>query len=420
MSASANNDVLVRVKDVSKIFCRDLKKSLWYGLQDSAKDLLSWRRRETLKEDDQCSDTSLVSASESLNISGSSPRPLRAGEFMAVKNVSFELRRGECLALIGKNGAGKTTLLKMVNGLIKPDTGRIELGGRVGALIALGAGFNPILTGRENIYVNGSVLGLSRKEIDTLIEDIIDFSEIYEFIDSPVRTYSSGMQVRLGFAVATALKPDILILDEILAVGDSRFRQKCLNRVKDIRESCATIFVSHQEYDVRRIAKKAILLLDGQPVAIGALDDVFLKYNELSQISEIQIGKENEFCDQLEIKKSGFHKAEINFGDTLEFWMEVEATTPCAHCLLRLVVIDQSGQCVGEWQSSIRTIFYDFKLGLNSINVLITNLRIRSGTYQILMEITSTDGTIYAKIHKGPSFKVRTFGHSELQHAVQF
>ena len=122
-----------------------------------------------------------------------------------MNDVSFELKRGECLGLIGRNGAGKTTLLKMLNGLIKPDHGRIEMRGRVGALIALGAGFNPILTGRENIYVNGAVLGLTKREIDEKIEDIIDFAEIREFIDSPVQSYSSGMQVRLGFAVATAL-----------------------------------------------------------------------------------------------------------------------------------------------------------------------------------------------------------------------
>ena len=144
---------------------------------------------------------------------------LRDGEFFAVKDVSFELRRGDCLGLLGHNGAGKTTLLKMLNGLIKPDAGSIMMRGRVGALIALGAGFNPILTGRENIYINGSVLGLTKKEIDAKIDEIIDFAEIREFIDMPVQSYSSGMAGRLGFAVATALDPDVLIVDEVLAVG---------------------------------------------------------------------------------------------------------------------------------------------------------------------------------------------------------
>src|SRR5690606_19475321 len=178
-SAPREQDVRVRVENLGKIFCQDLKRSLWYGAKDSLKDLIPGRT------------------------SGRSPGkdgtiPLRKGEFWANQNISFELRKGECLGLIGHNGAGKTTLLKMLTGLIKPDVGRIEMRGRVGALIALGAGFNPILTGRENIYVNASVLGLTRREIDEKIDDIIDFSEIREFIDSPVQNYSSGMAVRLG------------------------------------------------------------------------------------------------------------------------------------------------------------------------------------------------------------------------------
>ena len=170
---------------------------------------------------------------------------LRPGEFWAVSDVSFELKRGECLGLIGDNGAGKTTLLKMLNGLIKPDQGRIEMRGRVGALIALGAGFNPILTGRENIYVNGSVLGLTKKEIDAKFDEIVDFSGMEEFIDTPVQSYSSGMQVRLGFAVATAIEPNILLIDEVLAVGDMAFRIKCYNRIGRLQKNAATILVTH-------------------------------------------------------------------------------------------------------------------------------------------------------------------------------
>ena len=169
-------DVLIRMEGVSRRFCHSLKRSLWYGVQDTFYDLLG-RDISTQK--------------------------LRHNEFWAVDDVSFELKRGECLGLVGRNGAGKTTLLKMLNGLIKPDRGRIVIRGRLGALIALGAGFNPVLTGRENIYINGAVLGLSRKEIDREIDGIIDFAEIGDFIDAPVQSYSSGMHVRLGFAVAT-------------------------------------------------------------------------------------------------------------------------------------------------------------------------------------------------------------------------
>ena len=243
----SSNDVLVRVEGVSKIFCRSLKRSLHYGLMDSLTDILPLGKR---KNDE-------------------SGQPiLRKEEFWAVKDVSFELRRGECLGLIGRNGAGKTTLLKMLNGLIKPDEGRIEMHGRVGALIALGAGFNPILTGRENIYVNGSILGLSKKEIEDKLDEIIDFSEIREFIDSPVQSYSSGMAVRLGFAIASSLNPDILLLDEVLAVGDFVFRMKCWNELA-LNRKAAVIFVSHQAHEVRALCNNALYLNRGQFVYFG-------------------------------------------------------------------------------------------------------------------------------------------------------
>lgn len=220
-----SDEVLVRVEGVSKKFCRSLKKSLWYGVQDVVAEAFPY-----------------LGGGKGKNEQGARLRP---GEFWANKDVSFELRRGECLGLIGHNGAGKTTLLKMLNGLIKPDVGRIEMKGRVGALIALGAGFNPILTGRENIYVNGSVLGLNKKEIDEKIEEIVEFAEIGEFIDAPVQTYSSGMQVRLGFAIATSIEPEVLLLDEVLAVGDASFRAKCYNRVGKLKDRASVILVSH-------------------------------------------------------------------------------------------------------------------------------------------------------------------------------
>lgn len=168
---SERGDVLVRVEHVSKKFCRDLRRSLWYGVHDMAT-AISGRSREH--------------------------QPLRRDEFWAVNDASLELRRGECLGLIGHNGAGKTTLLKMLNGLITPDRGRISIKGRIGALIALGAGFNPVLTGRENTYVNAAILGLSKRETDRRLDEIIDFAEIRDFIDAPLQNYSSGMAYALG------------------------------------------------------------------------------------------------------------------------------------------------------------------------------------------------------------------------------
>jgi lipopolysaccharide transport system ATP-binding protein len=229
------SETLVKVENVSKKFCRNLKRSLWYGMKDLGNEL---------------------TARPHINNG-----QLRKDEFWAVKDVSFDLKRGECLGLIGHNGAGKTTLLRMLNGLIKPDNGRIEIHGKVAALIALGVGFNPILTGRENIYANAAVLGLSKKETDAKLEEIVEFAELNEFIDMPVQSYSSGMTIRLGFATATALEPDVLILDEVLAVGDAAFRVKCFNRMAGLLNKTAVIFVSHNMQQVTRISS-CLLLMD--------------------------------------------------------------------------------------------------------------------------------------------------------------
>lgn len=250
------SDTLIKVEGVSKKFCRSLKKSLWYGMQDLGNELLG-RRHGGNGE-------------------------LRPEEFWALKDASFEIRRGESVGIIGRNGSGKTTLLRMLSGLIKPDQGRIEMHGRVGGLIALGAGFNPILTGRENIYVNASVLGLSKREIDAKINEIIDFAEIGEFIDSPVQNYSSGMAVRLGFAIATALNPDVLLLDEVLAVGDEAFQRKCFERLDDLlkRRDKVLIFVSHNIRQVERICSRGILIEHGHVLVDGSSSDACSAYQE--------------------------------------------------------------------------------------------------------------------------------------------
>jgi len=232
-------DTLISVDSVSKKFCRSLKKSLWYGMQDLGQELRGHRH--------------------------GGGGELRPDEFWALQGISFELKRGECLGLIGHNGAGKTTLLRMLNGLIKPDQGRIAMHGRVGALIALGAGFNPILTGRENIYVNASVLGLTKRFVDSRIEEIIDFAGLGEFIDMPVQSFSSGMNVRLGFAVAAVLvSPDILFLDEVLAVGDIGFTIKCLNTVRRLSQDAAVVFVSHNMQSISSFCTRVIVLEKGR------------------------------------------------------------------------------------------------------------------------------------------------------------
>ncbi|MBD1845965.1 ABC transporter ATP-binding protein [Cyanobacteria bacterium FACHB-63] len=240
---SASQEVILSVNGVSKKFCRDLKRSLFYGIHDIGLELAGRRRSRT---------------------------SLRSREFWALHDVSFELRRGEALGLVGKNGSGKSTLLRIIAGLIRPDQGQVEVRGRVAPLIALGAGFNPILTGRENIYANMSILGMSKPQIDRVFDQVLEFAEINDAIDSPVQSYSSGMAARLGFACAIHTEPDILLIDEVLAVGDLRFRAKCYRRLSELRDrGVAFVLVSHSSNSILSKCETAVYLSKGNLIMAG-------------------------------------------------------------------------------------------------------------------------------------------------------
>ena len=247
-----SNDILIRADHISKKFCRNLKRSMWYGMRDIAVELLA--------------------------LEGSKEK-LREKEFWSLQDVSFDLYRGESLGLIGYNGAGKSTLLKLLSGIMKPDSGEIKIKGRVNSLIELGAGFNPVLSGRENIYINGAILGISKKQIDGIMDEIILFSGLNEFIDMPVQSYSSGMRVRLGFAIASHLEPDILLVDEVLAVGDGNFQRKCLQHIsRYIRNGGSLILVSHSMHLIQSVCTKGIFLNRGRIEYSGDINQTITSY----------------------------------------------------------------------------------------------------------------------------------------------
>lgn len=205
-------------------------------------------------------------------------------EFLAVKDVSFQVRKGEAWGLIGTNGSGKSTLLKAISGILKPYKGSISVNGEIAPLIELGAGFDANLTARENIFLNGCVLGHSEKFMREHFDEIVDFAELWEFLDSPIKNYSSGMKARLGFAVATMVKPDILICDEVLAVGDFLFQKKCMQRMQQMLEGGTTLlFVSHNIEQVRKLCDHAIWLDKGNIRACGDVHEVCNYYMELGK-----------------------------------------------------------------------------------------------------------------------------------------
>lgn len=203
-------------------------------------------------------------------------------EFWALRGVDLEVRRGEAVGVVGRNGSGKSTLLQLVAGTLAPTTGEVAVAGRVAALLELGSGFNPEFTGRENVHLNAAILGLSRKDVDEKFDAIAAFADIGEFLEQPVKTYSSGMLVRLAFAVQVQVEPDVLIVDEALAVGDALFQKRCYQRIEELRSDGVTLlFVSHDQESVRTLTTRAILLEQGQPLARGAPGEVILEYRRL-------------------------------------------------------------------------------------------------------------------------------------------
>lgn len=200
-------------------------------------------------------------------------------DFLALKHVNLEVYAGEVFGLIGVNGAGKSTLLKLVARVMRPTEGRVWVKGRIAPLLAMGAGFHPELSGRENVFLNGTLLGFTRGEIEERFERIVDFAELWDFIDAPLRTYSSGMAARLGFAVATIERPDILIVDEVLGVGDAAFQEKSLNRIRSFQEQgTTTLYVSHSMSTVRSLCHRAAWLHEGEVRFLGPADEAVRRY----------------------------------------------------------------------------------------------------------------------------------------------
>ncbi|MCH4821591.1 ABC transporter ATP-binding protein [Gramella lutea] len=384
------NEILVEVEGLSKKFCKDLRTSLWYGVQDLFK---GWK-------------------------TGGESGQLRDKEFWALKDINFKLRRGECLGLIGHNGAGKSTLLKILNGLINPDEGKVTMRGKVGALIELGAGFNPILTGRENIYNNGAVLGFSRKEINEKIEEIIDFAEIREFIDMPVQNYSSGMRVRLGFAVAAQMEPDILIIDEVLAVGDLGFMLKCYKAIDEMLPNTAILFVSHSMPLVTRICNK-ILLLDhgiekffGENIGEGI--DIYYKSflnNEESKIVDEGI---------LEILDAKFIDAGVNKADNIQVhWMgsisiyfkllfKVKNTELP---LLRLIFYDKEQRPIAIIEENLEMKNLTLKDDILEFEVVHEQIQFSKGIYSI-------DIAIFKAFSNTPIYRLNNALNFQVKHEV--
>lgn len=268
----------VVVEGVSKKFGLSLKSALKYGLIDSGRRLMG----------------------------RDSAHNLRPGEFWALDDINFSLEPGDALGIMGVNGSGKTTLLRILNGTYSPDKGKVTLRGRIGALIAAGAGFSPMLSGKENIYISGTLLGMTPAEITRRFDEIVSFAELGDFLDMPVRNYSSGMSVRLGFAIAVIGTPEILLVDEVLAVGDISFQKKCFERIQQLKQNGTTILlVSHSPGAVWAVCNKGLLINRGLSKGIVPVEDACREYDHVNMQSRMASSKPQETSDNLPTEYGG-------------------------------------------------------------------------------------------------------------------
>jgi lipopolysaccharide transport system ATP-binding protein len=386
------SEALVRCENVGKKFCRDLKTSLWYGVRDSAADLL--RIQPGTAE-------------------------LRPGEFWANREISFELKRGECLGLIGHNGAGNTTLLKMLNGLIRPNAGTITIQGRVGALIALGAGFNPVLTGRENIYINSAVLGRSRSKTAAAFDEIVSFAEIEDSIDAPVRTYSSGMQVRLGFAIASQLRPDVLLVDEVLAVGDNSFQKKCYDRVYEMKQQGTSfIVVSHNPYQLERLSDKVAAMSDGRIIELAAPKEAIHVYhttlkNRTSSDSRARIPQQEASGDvrirQVFLETHGETQVDtVSTGAEFSICIECEFLKPSTDLRFRLGIYSMSNVLMARIGSGDQLVTRPFSSGTTTVRFQMDCCCLMAGEYSLEAAVVSATGLQIARVNDAAVFAVKS------------
>jgi lipopolysaccharide transport system ATP-binding protein len=318
-------------------------------------------------------------------------------EFWALKDISFEVKRGEVLGIIGRNGAGKSTLLKILSRITEPTEGRVTIRGRVASLLEVGTGFHPELTGRENIYLNGAILGMTRREMARKFDEIVTFAEVEKFLDTPVKRYSSGMYVRLAFSVAAHLEPEILIIDEVLAVGDAKFQEKCIERMKQIstREGCTILFVSHNLGLIRQLAKRGLLLDNGSIVFDGPIEITLSAYvsngtqllyitgqdhdYELPHVSRIQVATS---------RPNGIHE----FGQHLEiiFWLRHDK--PMRRACFSFQIVDQFQRPAVHTTALYPQVIFGRTSGESKLLCRFPDLKLNAGNYYLRTYLSEPPG----------------------------
>lgn len=338
----------------------------------------------------------------------------RAEDFWALRDIGFAIEEGTSMGLIGHNGSGKTTLLKVISGILRPTAGRVLTRGRIAALLELGAGFHPELTGRENVYLNASFLGLSRKETDRAYDAIVAFAELEDFMDNQVKFYSSGMLVRLGFAVAVHVDPDILLIDEVLAVGDESFQARCLDRVRQFqRDGRTIIFVTHALDMVRQICDRAVMLDHGQMHTIGSPDEVVRELRLVMLKHDLAYAtdegtREIEIVSAELIREDGSTDGLVHPGETLSIQLDLKAGGPVDDPVVSFALHDQGNKFVFGSSTGERGIRFDRFEGKKRVRFNLRSVPFVQGKYWVTLGVHSRDSSrVYHLQEQRYTFEVR-------------
>ncbi|MBQ5824972.1 MAG: ATP-binding cassette domain-containing protein [Clostridia bacterium] len=318
--------------------------------------------------------------------------------FMALNGIDLEIYKGEAVGIIGTNGAGKSTMLKLLSRVTAPTEGEIDIYGRIASMLEVGTGFSPEMTGRENVYMNGAILGMTKAEIDAKMEDIIEFSEVRDFIDTPVKRYSSGMYVKLAFSVAAHLDSEIMIMDEVLAVGDVNFQQKCLQKMKKVatEDGKTVLYVSHNMSTIRQLCSRCIVLDQGKCIFEGDVEEAIAIYTNRNAVEikkEYDVSmtpRQFETTQKCHIDKIKINKGELDSNENLSFELHTNSTCDITNALLRFVLFNQSGNVIGMSYSEL----YSLKKGSNTHEFIFRTDKLAPGEYYVDLIQCEYDGSI--------------------------
>lgn len=380
-------DISIKVENLSKMYNIGLARQRHDTLRDQLVDLISSPFRPKVKEDED-------------------------GTFWALKDVSFEVMQGDVLGIIGRNGAGKSTLLKLLSRITEPTSGRAVINGRVGSLLEVGTGFHPELTGRENVFLNGAILGMHRSEITRKFDEIVAFAEIDRFLDTPVKRYSSGMYVRLAFAVAAHLEPEILLVDEVLAVGDVEFQKKCLGKMDDVAKLGRTVlFVSHNMNAIQRLCAQTIFIDKGTLVEKGLTRDIVSSYissnfystapKELINLEDAdRVGTGEAYFDAISYESP---REEIGYklysNGSADFSLAIISDAPRSVSSIAVTIFDQYGTKLVNADSVSLGKSVELKQGRNLFKFRINRLHLNPGVYIVGLWLAKSSGNVLDQIY---------------------